>query len=86
MKKLFNIIKILNTSAGPKIGWILDVLLGCVLTDPKKNKKDFLEKEVKKLGKLSDEKLKEKAQKARKEREEIEMKQDQMTKKKYWVT
>jgi len=81
-----NIIKILNTSAGPKVGWILDVLLGCVLTDPKKNKKDFLEKEVKKLGKLSDEKLKEKAQKARKEREEIEMKQDQMTKKKYWVT
>jgi len=81
-----NIIKILNTSAGPKIGWILDVLLGCVLIDPKKNKKDFLEKEVKKLGKLSDEKLKEKAQKARKEREEIEMKQDQMTKKKYWVT
>ena len=81
-----NIIKILNTSAGPKVGWILDVLLGCVLIDPKKNKKDFLEKEVKKLGKLSDEKLKEKAQKARKEREEIEMKQDQMTKKKYWVT
>ncbi len=81
-----NIIKILNTSAGPKIGWILDVLLSYVLIDPKKNKKDFLEKEVKKLGKLSDEKLKEKAQKARKEREGIEMKQDQMTKKKYWVT
>jgi len=81
-----NIMKILGVKPGPKIGWILDVLLGCVLTDPKKNKKDFLEKEVKKLGKLSDEKLKEKAQKARKEREEIETKQDKMTKKKYWVT
>jgi len=80
------VMKILNIPGGPKIGWILDVLLGYVLADPKKNKKDFLEKEVKKLGKLSDEKLKEKAQKARKEREEIEMKQDKMTKKKYWVT
>ncbi|MBZ9578125.1 HD domain-containing protein [Patescibacteria group bacterium] len=81
-----SVMKILNISAGPQIGWVLDVLLGYVLADPKKNKKDFLEKEVKKLGKLSDEKLKEKAQKARKEREEIEMKQDQMTKRKYWVT
>ena len=78
--------KILGVKPGPKIGWILDVLLGYVLTDPKKNKKDFLEKEVKKLGKLSDGKLKEKTQKARKEREEIEMKKDKMTKKKYWVT
>jgi len=81
-----NVMKILGVKPGPKIGWILDVLLGYVLTDPKKNKKDFLEKEVKKLGKLSDGKLKEKAQKARKEREKIEMKQDKMTKKKYWVT
>jgi len=81
-----NVMKILGVKPGPKIGWILDVLLGCVLADPKKNKKDFLEKEVKKLGKLSDGKLKEKAQKARKEREKIEMKQDKMTKKKYWVT
>ena len=81
-----NVMKILGVKPGPKIGWILDVLLGYVLTDPKKNKKDFLEKEVKKLGKLSDGKLKEKTQKARKEREEIEMKKDKMTKKKYWVT
>lgn len=81
-----NVMKILGVKPGPKIGWILDVLFGYVLTDPKKNKKDFLEKEVKKLGKLSDGKLKEKTQKARKEREEIEMKKDKMTKKKYWVT
>lgn len=81
-----DVIKLLNIKAGPQIGWILDVLLGYILTDPKKNKKDFLEKEIKKLGKLSDEKLKEKAQKSREEREKIEMKKDEMTKKKYWVT
>jgi len=81
-----DVMKILDIKAGPKIGWILDVLLGYVLVDPKKNKKDFLEKEVKKLGKLSDERVKEIAQKSKKERGEIEMKKDEMTKKKYWVT
>jgi len=81
-----DVMKILNISGGPKIGWVLDILLGYVLTDPKKNKKDFLEKEIKKLAKLSDEKLKEKAQKSREEREKLEMKKDEMTKNKYWVT
>ena len=81
-----SIMKILNIKPGPKIGWILDILLGYVLVEPEKNKKDFLEKEIKKLGKLSDRKLKEKAQKSKKEREDIETKQDKMTKKKYWVT
>lgn len=76
----------LKISAGPKVGQILDILLGYVLADPKKNKKEFLEKEIKKLGKLSDEKLKELTQEARKEREEIKIKRDEMTKKKYWVT
>jgi len=81
-----SIMKILNIKPGPKIGWILDILLGYVLVEPEKNKKDFLEKEIKKLGKLSDRKLKEKAQKSKKEREDIETKKDKMTKKKYWVT
>ncbi len=80
------VMKILNIKPSPKIGWILDVLLGYVLADPKKNKKDFLEKEVKKLGKLSDKKLKEKAQELRKEREKVVMKKDKMTREKYWVT
>lgn len=81
-----DVMKILNIPGSSKIGWVLDILLGYVLTDPEKNKKDFLEKEIKKLGKLSDKKLNEKAQKLRKEREKIEMKKDEMTKKKYWVT
>jgi len=81
-----NVMKILKIQPGSKVGQILDILLGYVLEDPQKNKKDFLEKEVKKLGKLSDERLKDLVQKAREEREKLEMKKDEMTKKKYWVT
>jgi len=81
-----DVMKILNIKPGPKIGQILDILLGYVLEGPEKNKKEFLEKEIKKLGKLSDEKLETFAQKAKKEREKIEMKRDEMTKQKYWVT
>jgi len=81
-----DIMKILKIKPGPKIGQISDVLLGLVLQNPQKNKKEFLEKEIKRLGKLSDKELGALTQKARKEREEIVMKRDEMTKKKYWVT
>ena len=81
-----DIIKILDIKPGPKIGQILDILLGIVLLDPKKNKKDFLNKEVENLGKLSDAELREKANSAKKEREKTETKRDEMTKQKYWVT
>lgn len=81
-----DVMKILGIPPGPKIGNVLDVLLGYVLEDPKKNDKEFLEKEVKKLGKLSEEKLREFTQKASREREKLETKRDEMTKKKYWVT
>ena len=81
-----DIMRTLAIKPGSKVGEILDILLGEVLDNPKKNDKNFLEKEVEKLGKLSDEKLKTAAQKARKAREVIETKRDEMTKKKYWVT
>jgi len=75
------VIDILKIKPGPKVGQILDVLLGYVLADPKKNKK-----ETKRLGKLSEKDLQKLARQAEKEREEIEIKRDEMTKKKYWVT
>ncbi|KPJ71161.1 hypothetical protein AMJ50_03070 [Parcubacteria bacterium DG_74_3] len=81
-----NVMKILKITPGPKVGQILDILLGAVLEDPKKNKKEFLEKEIRKLAKVSDEKLKTLVQKAREERARVEIKRDEMTKKKYWVT
>jgi poly(A) polymerase/tRNA nucleotidyltransferase (CCA-adding enzyme) len=81
-----DVMRILNIKPGPKVGEVLDILLGFVLEDPKNNEKEFLEKEIKKIGKLSEKKLEDLAQKARKAREVIETKRDEMTKKKYWVT
>jgi poly(A) polymerase/tRNA nucleotidyltransferase (CCA-adding enzyme) len=81
-----DVMKILNIKPGPEVGQVLDILLSYVLENPKKNEKNFLKKEIEKLGKLSEEKLKTLAQKARKAREIIEIKRDEMTKKKYWVT
>ena len=80
------IMDILNEKPGPKVGWVLDILLGEVLTDPSKNNKKNLLKRVKELSKLKDKELQKKAFEAKKEREEIETKKDKMTKKKYWVT
>ena len=76
----------LNIKSGPKIGQILDILLSFVLANPKKNKKEFLKNEIKKLGKLSEKELISFSKKAKAEREKIETKRDEMTKKKYWVT
>jgi poly(A) polymerase/tRNA nucleotidyltransferase (CCA-adding enzyme) len=81
-----DLMKLLKIKPGPKIGMFLDILLGHVLADPKKNKKDLLEKELKKLAKLSDKELSSLVDQSRKERDKIKMKQDSMTKKKYWVT
>ena len=81
-----DVMKILEEKPGPKIGWVLDILLEAVLADPEKNKKSLLKKEIEQLGKLNDNELKEKAAKARKERDMVVMKEDKMTKDKYWVT
>lgn len=81
-----DIMKALGIPPGPKIGKILDILLGYVLEDPKKNEEDFLGKETERLGKLSDEELDKEAENAKGEREKLEIKRDEMTKKKYWVT
>jgi tRNA nucleotidyltransferase (CCA-adding enzyme) len=81
-----DVMKILDIPPGPKIGQVLGILLGFVLEDPQKNKKEFLEKEILKLSKLSDEKLKKLAEEARRQRETLEIKREEMTKKKYWVT
>jgi len=81
-----DIMKELDISPGPKIGHYLDILFGHVLFNPKNNKKAYLLKELKRLDKLNDKELKALVDKAKKEREKVIMKQDQMTKQKYWVT
>lgn len=81
-----DVMSLLKIKPGPKIGYILDILLGYVLDDPKKNKKEWLAKEIETLGKQNDKKLLEMSQKAKKNRDIIVTKQDKMTKQKYWVT
>lgn len=81
-----DIMRILQISPGPKVGQILNILLEYVLEDPMKNKKEFLEKQVKKLNKLTEKELILLNQRAKNEKEKIEIKKDAMTKQKYWVT
>ncbi len=81
-----DVMELLGIRPGPKVGQILDVLLGYVISSPEKNNRDFLEKEIRKLSDISDKELQKKAREARKKRDEIEIKKDEMTKKKYWVS
>jgi len=76
----------LNATPGPKIGHLLDILLGHVINNPGKNEKAWLLKEVDKLGNLDEKELNDLAGKGREEREKLEIKEDKMTKDKYWVT
>jgi tRNA nucleotidyltransferase (CCA-adding enzyme) len=80
------IMEILEITPGEKVGWILEILLGLVLDNPENNEKSFLEKKVQQLGKLTDQKLIKLASESKKKTESIEIKRDEMTKKKYWVT
>ena len=81
-----DLMKVLGVKPGPRIGQVLDILLGYVLDDPKKNTKEFLEREAVKLGDLSDFDLQKLAEKSKEEKSEIEAKHDKMTKSKYWVS
>ncbi|MCH7828754.1 HD domain-containing protein [Patescibacteria group bacterium] len=80
-----DVMKLGNLSPGPKVGYLLDVLLAGVLEDPKKNTKKYLEREVKELLPLEEAELLHLSKKAKKEREHVEMKRDEMSKQKYWV-
>jgi len=80
-----DVMDILKIKPSPMVGWILDILLGEVLVEPEKNQRDYLMERIKALGQLSETELNSLAAQARQEREKIEMKRDEMTKKKYWV-
>ncbi|MDD5433599.1 MAG: hypothetical protein PHE77_03020, partial [Candidatus Pacebacteria bacterium] len=81
-----DIMKTLQIKPGPKVGQILSIILSYVLSDPKKNVRDFLIEEIKRLGAFPDQELAKLAKKAKTEVEQVETKQDQMTKAKYWVS
>lgn len=81
-----NVMELLGISPGPKVGWILTVLLGEVLDDPIKNKKELLEARAKKLNTLSEKELKELSVNAQQGKEEVETERDEATKQKYYVS
>ncbi|MCX6720370.1 MAG: HD domain-containing protein [Candidatus Staskawiczbacteria bacterium] len=80
-----DLMQTLSIKPGPKIGQILDALLGVVLDDPKKNTKEFLGKEAKKLGKLPDKELQALSEKSKEDKSEMQSQEDQVVKQKYWV-
>jgi len=81
-----DVMKLGNLSPGPKVGYLLDVLLGEVLEDPKRNTRKYLEKKIKELTSLEETELLHLSKKAKRERDQVEMKQDNMTKAKYWIS
>jgi hypothetical protein len=80
-----DLMELLAEKPGPKIGQILDALLGVVLDDPKKNNKKYLETEAKKFTKLPEVHLKELAERSKEEKEEVQKEEDNSVKQKYWV-
>ncbi len=62
----------LGMKPGPRMGWILHALLEEVLDDPKKNSRDYLDKQVGELEKLSDKDLRALGEKARETKEAME--------------
>ncbi len=81
-----DIMETLKIKPGPKIGQILAIVLSYVLNDPTNNNREFLLNEISRLGALPEQELLKLAQKAQTEVEQVETKQDQMTKAKYWVS
>lgn len=80
-----DIMDILGILPGPRIGWILSVLLEEVLDDPANNSREKLESRVKELSALSDENLSKLAETARDRKEEFESGAEEEMKKKYYV-
>ncbi len=79
------VVKILNERPGPKIGYILSILLAEIIDNQKNNKNEFLKKRTKELSKIIDKELKDKAIKAKKNINSIKKKEEDKIKQKYWV-
>ncbi|MBI2010810.1 MAG: HD domain-containing protein [Candidatus Colwellbacteria bacterium] len=80
------IMKILGIEPGPRVGWILGILLEEVLDDPSRNERQYLESRIKNLGDLSDDQLKKLADKAKDRKEEFESGIEEEIKKRHRVS
>lgn len=79
------VMEILGIEPGPKVGWILSVLLDEVLEEPEKNTKEDLELRIKDFGKLTDKELEKLSKSAREKKDEFESGAEEEIKKKFYV-
>lgn len=79
------VMRILKIPPGPRVGWILSILLDEVIEDPTRNEPERLALRVKELGELSDQELEKLAKAARERKEEFESGLEQEMKKKFYV-
>jgi tRNA nucleotidyltransferase (CCA-adding enzyme) len=80
-----DLMEILGIPPGPRVGFILSILLEEVLDEPEKNTKENLENRVRELGKLTDEELLEQSRKSKARKEEFEAEADREIKQKHNV-
>jgi putative nucleotidyltransferase with HDIG domain len=80
------IIEVSKTSAGPKIGWILNALLEEILEKPKLNTKEYLEKRASELINLPENDLKKMGDMGKRVREEKEAENVKEIQRKYHVS
>ncbi|OGF82412.1 hypothetical protein A3B18_03650 [Candidatus Giovannonibacteria bacterium RIFCSPLOWO2_01_FULL_46_13] len=79
------VMKTCKIEPGPRIGWILSILLDEVLDDPKKNSKKYLEEKISRLCPLSDGELAELSKKAEEKKVSLEGQEVEKIKKKHYV-
>lgn len=80
-----DVMTICAIDGGPRVGFILHILLEEVLDDPSRNEKEYQEKKVKELCALSDAELRKIGSEAKKRKEEEEEKEVKEIRKKYFV-
>lgn len=80
-----DVMRIAEVPPGPRVGYILAVLLEEVIEDPTKNTRHNLESRIAELAKQSDEELQSLAKKAREIKKEMEEKIEESMKAKYHV-
>lgn len=80
-----NVMKLTGIQPGPKVGFLLNILLEEAMDDPALNQKKKLEKRVKELGEMSDEELRKLAADAKKKTIALEEQEVGDIKKKHWV-
>jgi tRNA nucleotidyltransferase (CCA-adding enzyme) len=80
-----DVMEFLGIQPGPRVGYILSILLEDVLDDPRRNLRESLEERARELNKLPDGELAGLAKKAREKKDESQQGIEEEMKKKYYV-